>query len=99
MNDLPTILKGATPTAPMAVGFHGLFQLNRLAVPGGSAQLIGRAPSARRRRSGHGDHIPDYTDDYTDRHLQIPLRQSLLATVRGESWSARRSVSIRSRTF
>lgn len=36
MNDLPTILKGATPTALMAVGFHGLFELlNRLAVPEG----------------------------------------------------------------
>ena len=27
MNDIPTILKGATPTALMAVGFHGFFEL------------------------------------------------------------------------
>lgn len=36
MNDLPTILKGAVPTALMAVGFHGLFELlSQLAVPEG----------------------------------------------------------------
>ena len=36
MNDLPTILKGAVPTALMAVGFHGLFELlTELAVPEG----------------------------------------------------------------
>lgn len=36
MNDLPTILKGAIPTALMAVSFHGLFELiDHFAVPEG----------------------------------------------------------------
>lgn len=36
MNDMPTILKGAIPTALMAVGFHGLFELlSRVIVPRG----------------------------------------------------------------
>ena len=36
MNDIPTILRGAIPTALMAVGFHALFELiNRLVVPKG----------------------------------------------------------------
>jgi osmoprotectant transport system permease protein len=36
MNDIPTILQGAIPTALMAVGFHALFEiLNRLVVPRG----------------------------------------------------------------
>lgn len=36
MNDMPTILKGAIPTALMAVGFHGLFELlSRVFVPRG----------------------------------------------------------------
>lgn len=36
MNDVETILKGAIPTAVMAVGFHGLFELfGRILVPAG----------------------------------------------------------------
>ena len=36
MNDVTTILKGAVPTALMAVGFHGLFELlSRFVVPRG----------------------------------------------------------------
>ena len=36
MNDLPTILKGAIPTALMAVGFHGIFELlGRFLIPEG----------------------------------------------------------------
>lgn len=36
MNDIPTILKGAIPTALMAVGFHGFFEiLDRHLVPEG----------------------------------------------------------------
>lgn len=36
LNDIPMILKGAIPTALMAVGFHGLFELlSRIIVPRG----------------------------------------------------------------